>query len=340
MKEALLYEKIGKGLVRCYLCAHFCRIREKGFGFCGVRQNIAGELFTYSYGKVVASYVDPVEKKPLYHFFPGSLSFSIAAAGCNFRCGFCQNWQISQAPDIGAQAKEVSPKEIVKAALDSECRSISYTYTEPTIFFEYALDVAKSAKVNGLFNVFVTNGYMTEEALLTIRPYLDASNVDLKFFKERSYRKICKATLQPVLGTIERMVRLGVWVEITTLLIPGENDSDEELSGIAGFIAKLDKNIPWHISRFHPEYKFIGYETTPESTLERAQKIGSHAGLKFIYIGNVPGSGSDTYCPECKKLLIKREFFNVSQNNLEEGRCSFCRTAIAGVFRKGFDEAN
>ncbi|MFA5275434.1 MAG: AmmeMemoRadiSam system radical SAM enzyme [Candidatus Omnitrophota bacterium] len=336
MEEALLYEKTGKGSVRCCLCAHFCRIREKEFGLCGVRQNIAGKLFTHSYGKIVAAHVDPVEKKPLYHFLPGSLSFSIAAAGCNFRCGFCQNWQISQAPDISKQVKEVSPGEIVKAALDSACQSVSYTYTEPTIFLEYALDVANLAKANGLLNVFVTNGYMTQEALLAIRPYLDAANVDLKFFKEGSYRKICKAALQPVLDTIERMVRLGVWVEITTLVIPGENDSDEELSGIAGFIAKLDKNIPWHISRFHPDYKFIDYENTPESTLERARKIGSRAGLKFIYIGNLPGSGSDTYCPECKKLLIKREFFDLSRNNLEEGRCSFCRTAIAGVFRKDF----
>jgi len=335
MKEALLYEKLGKGLVRCYLCAHFCRIKDKGFGCCGVRQNIGGTLFTHSYGKIVAAHVDPVEKKPLYHFLPGSFSFSIAAAGCNFRCGFCQNWQISQELDIGAQTREVAPKEIVEAALNNKCRSISYTYTEPTIFFEYALDTARLAKVNGLRNVFVTNGYMTEEALLMIKPYLDASNIDLKFFKEESYGRICKAALQPVLDTIKLMLRLKVWVEITTLVIPDENDSDEELKGIAGFIAGLDKNIPWHISRFHPDYNFTDYPVTPESTLERAQKIGESAGLKFIYIGNLPGFNSDTYCPECKKLLIKREFFSISGNNMKEGRCSFCAQGIPGIF-EGF----
>ena len=333
MKETLFYEKLDKDLLRCFLCKHFCRIKDGEFGFCGVRQNIGGTLFTHSYGRVVAAHVDPVEKKPLYHFLPGSLSFSIAAAGCNFRCGFCQNWQISQAPDKSEQGRIVPPDEIVKAALDNKCCSISYTYTEPTIFFEYAFDIAKLAKAKGLRSIFVTNGYMAEEPLKMIRPYLDAANVDLKFFKEASYRKICKAGLKPVLDSIRLMHELGVWVEITTLVIPGENDSNEELKGIAGFIAGIDKNIPWHVSRFHPDYKFIGHRHTPESTLEKAQKIGEGAGLNFIYVGNVSGFGNDTYCPGCKKLLLKRELFRILDDNIKEGKCSFCGEIVPGIFK-------
>ena len=336
MIKALFYEKLDLGLVRCYLCAHFCRIKDKGFGFCGVRQNIGGELFTHSYGKIAASQVDPIEKKPLYHFLPGSSSFSVASAGCNFRCGFCQNWQISQAPDTGARTKEVSPGEIVEAALDNKCASISYTYTEPTIFFEYALDTAKLAKAKGIYNVFVTNGYIAEEPLKMIQPYLGAANVDLKFFKEESYKRICKSALAPVLNSINLMRELGIWVEITTLVIPGENDSDEELRGIAQFIAKLDKNIPWHLSRFHPDYKFTDYSDTPEAALRRAREIGENEGLKFIYIGNIPGNGMDTYCPKCKKLLIRREIFSILCNNIKKGRCSFCGEVIPGIFN--YDE--
>ena len=333
MKETLFYEKLDKDLLRCFLCKHFCRIKDGEFGFCGVRQNIGGTLFTHSYGRVVAAHVDPVEKKPLYHFLPGSLSFSIAAAGCNFRCGFCQNWQISQAPDKSEQGRIVPPDEIVKAALDNKCCSISYTYTEPTIFFEYAFDIAKLAKAKGLRSIFVTNGYMAEEPLKMIRPYLDAANVDLKFFKEASYRKICKAGLKPVLDSIRLMHELGVWVEITTLVIPGENDSDEELKDIAGFIAGIDKNIPWHVSRFYPDYKFADHKLTPESTLEKAQKIGESAGLNFIYVGNVSGFGNDTYCPGCKKLLLKRELFSILDDNIKEGKCSFCSEVVPGIFK-------
>ena len=333
MKEALFYEKLDKGLVGCFLCAHFCRIKNGKFGFCGVRQNIGGVLFTHSYGKVVATGVDPVEKKPLYHFLPGSSSFSIATAGCNFRCGFCQNWQISQASDKNERMEIVPPDKIVEAALENKCRSISYTYTEPTIFFEYAFDIAKLARAKGLRNIFVTNGYMAEEPLKLIGPYLDAANVDLKFFKEVSYRKICKAGLKPVLDSIRLMHELGVWVEITTLVIPGENDSDEELKDIAGFIAGIDKNIPWHVSRFYPDYKFTGHKLTPESILEKAQKIGEGAGLNFIYVGNVSGFGNDTYCPGCKKLLLKRELFSILDDNIKEGKCSFCSEVVPGIFK-------
>ncbi len=334
-KEALLYEKKKDKSVSCNLCAHHCGIAEKNIGFCGVRQNLGGILYTYAYGSVVAAHIDPVEKKPLYHFYPGHFSFSIATRGCNFRCRFCQNWEISQSSfrdGVNKDGRDFSPQEIVRAAVENKCKSISYTYTEPTIFFEYALDTAKSAKKEGLYNIFVTNGYMTPEALKMFRPYLDAANLDLKFFKEGSYKKICAASLAPVLDSIKLMHKLGIWIEITTLVVPGENDSQEELNDIAGFIAGIDKNIPWHISRFHPMHKFTDHMPTPEAALKFAFEAGVKAGLKYIYIGNVHGWGSDTYCHECKKLLIKREGFSVIKDNLKSGRCIFCNAIIPGIF--------
>jgi len=333
-KEALLYEKLENKAVRCFLCAHRCRIAEKHFGFCGVRQNIEGKLYTYAYGQVAAAHIDPIEKKPLYHFFPGSFAFSIATIGCNFRCGFCQNWEISQSSfvDRGEGGEEFSPKEIVKVALENNCKSISYTYTEPTIFFEYALETAKLAKEKGLYNNFVTNGYMTKECLETIKPYLDAANVDLKFFRDESYRRICKGSLQPVLDSIKLMHEMGIWVEVTTLVVPGENDSDEELTDIAKFIASIDKNIPWHVSRFHPDYKFTDRQATPESTLKKTQEIAKLCGLNYVYVGNVYGWGNDTHCHNCKKLLVKREVFSVLENHIRVGKCIFCNAVIPGVF--------
>ncbi len=336
MREALLYEKLDNKTVHCYLCSHHCRIADKKFGFCGVRQNIDGTLYTRVYGKIIASHVDPIEKKPLYHFFPGSSSFSIATVGCNFHCGFCQNWEISQsnirdASEL-ASGNFVSCEEIVRLAERNRCKSISYTYTEPTIFFEYALDTARLAREKGLYNNFVTNGYMTPEAIEMIKPYLDAANVDLKFFNDESYKRICSGSLGPVLDSIRLMRKLDIWVEITTLIVPGENDSPGELRGIARFISELDTDIPWHISRFHPDYKFAEYDSTDEATLKRAQDIGYQAGIKYIYIGNVYGWGNDTRCHNCKKLLIKREIFNVLENNIRDGRCRYCKAAIPGVF--------
>lgn len=335
MKEALLYEKLEDKTIHCYLCSHHCRITEGKFGFCGVRQNKNGVLYTYAYGKVIAAHVDPIEKKPLYHFLPGSSSFSIATIGCNFRCEFCQNWEISQSSfrevdDSGGH--EFSPEGIVEEAIKNECRSISYTYTEPTIFFEYAYETAKLAKDKGLCNVLVTNGYMTKECLEMARPYLDAANVDLKFFKDASYKKICAGSLQPVLDSIRLMHKLGVWVEVTTLIVPGENDSEEELSAMAGFIASVDRNMPWHVSRFHPDYKLTNSQPTPEATLEKAQAIGIKAGLRFIYAGNVYGWGNDTCCQECKKTLIKREIFSILEYNIVNGKCGNCGTFVPGIF--------
>ena len=365
MKEAYLYEKLENNLARCFLCAHHCRISEKKFGICGVRQNIEGKLYSHVYGRSIAMHVDPIEKKPLYHFLPGSTSFSLATIGCNFHCGFCQNWEISQdraqdgaepgnvqgqynseaprpigRPGVppsagtvpGNEGEEATPEEIVKAALKYKCKSISYTYTEPTIFFEYAYETAKLAKAKGLYNIFVTNGYMSAECLEMIKPYLDAANVDLKFFSDEAYRKICGGSLQPVLDSIILMRELGIWIEVTTLVVPAENDSEEQLRGISQFLAGVDKNIPWHISRFHPDYKFTDHRATPEAALKIAQEIGYKAGLKYIYLGNVIGLGNDTDCFNCKKTIIKRELFNVLEYNIQDGKCAFCQTAIPGVF--------
>jgi len=335
MKEALLYEKLENKLIHCYLCSHHCRIASQKFGLCGVRQNINGSLYSHVYGRPCALHVDPIEKKPLYHFLPGSFSFSLATIGCNFRCGFCQNWEISQGSfrdNANLGGKEVSPERIVSEALKNKCRSISYTYTEPTIFFEYAYDTAKIAKTKGLYNNFVTNGFMTKEAILMIKPYLDAANVDLKFFREDSYRRICGGALRPVLNSIQLMHESGIWIEVTTLVVPGENDSEEELSDIAQFIAGLDKNIPWHLSAFHPDYKFTDRSPTSTEILKRAQELALETGLKFVYIGNVLGEGNHTFCPACKKLLMKREAFSILENNIKAGKCPFCQASIPGIF--------
>jgi len=334
-KEALLYEKLDNQAARCYLCGHQCKIAEGKFGFCRARQNEKGALYSLVYRKAVSANVDPIEKKPLYHFLPGSTSFSIAAAGCNFRCAFCQNWEISQlniqeCPDYISQ--DLAPEEVIAEAIRKKCRSISYTYTEPTIYFEYAYDCARYAREKGLFNVFVTNGYMSQEAIQMIKPYLDAANVDLKYFKDESYRKICSGSLQPVLDSISLMKELGIWVEVTTLVVPGSNDSPEELRGIAEFLAGVDKFMPWHISRFFPNYQFTNLEATPEATLKIAEEIGRQAGLKYVYLGNVYGWGNDTFCHNCKKVLIKREGFSIIENRIKDNKCPWCQAKIPGLF--------
>lgn len=333
LKEAMLYKKKKDNKVSCFLCSHHCLISDGKFGVCGVRENRKGVLYTHAYGELIARSIDPIEKKPLYHFLPGSKSFSVAAIGCNFQCGFCQNWQISQvneAKTLGLTSEEVKPEDVVKQAKESGTESLSYTYTEPTIFFEYAYEISQLAKKEGLFNVFVTNGYMTEETIQTIHPYLDAANIDLKSFREDYYRKICKGRLAPVLKSIELMKKLNIWVEVTTLLVPGQNDSEEELEKIANFIAGLDTSIPWHISRFYPQYKMEDSESTPMEILNKAYDIGKNAGLRYVYIGNV-GKGNNTYCYQCHRLLIERYGFSIEAYQIREGRCPQCGSLIDGV---------
>ena len=337
MKEALLYGELPESKVNCSLCSHRCTVAPSKFGICGVRQNRDGKLYTHVYGEVIAAHVDPIEKKPLYHFLPGTTSFSIATVGCNFRCPFCQNWQISQASkrkEEGFSEGSLPPQEVISQAKRQRCQSISYTYTEPTIFFEYAYDSARLAKKEGLANVFVTNGFMTPEALEFIKPYLDACNVDLKSFREEFYSKMCQAHLEPVLDSIRLMKKLNIWVEVTTLVVPGENDSEEELAGIARFISGVDSDIPWHISRFHPDYKYTDSNATPLDTLRKAYSIGKKEGLRYIYIGNVWGESEDTVCPHCSRVLISRHGFYVSEYKLKDSSCPFCGGRIAGVFKK------
>jgi pyruvate formate lyase activating enzyme len=299
-----------------------------------VRQNVAGTLRTLVYGRTIARHVDPIEKKPLYHFWPGSTAYSIATEGCNFRCRWCQNWEISQRPSQSRiHGIEMSPPQIVEDARVHGSRSIAYTYTEPTVFFEYAFDTAVRARAAGIANVFVTNGYMAEEMLSAFRPYLDAANVDLKAFRDSTYKRYVGARLQPVLDSIEAMKRLGIWLEVTTLVIPGLNDSPGELRDATTFIVeKLGPDTPWHISRFFPAYRMTDRPPTPLGTLQRAREIGWEAGLRYVYVGNVAeNGGQDTFCPGCHRILIRRPGFGPIANHVQGQRCPDCGIWIAGL---------
>lgn len=334
MLEARLYSKAEKNSVRCHLCSFRCHIKDGNRGICGVRENRRGKLYTHTWGTLVASNVDPIEKKPLFHFQPSSRSFSVATAGCNFRCLHCQNSEISQMPRDKGEVigEEVSPEEVVAEAYETGCTSISYTYTEPTIFFEYAYDISVLAKAKGLKNVFVTNGYMTRECLDEMKGLLDAANVDVKAFTEGFYKKVCGATLAPVLESVETMRSMGIWVELTTLVIPGMNDSEEELRALAKWIARTDKTMPWHLSAFHPAYKMQDIERTPAATLERAREIGFEEGLRYVYTGNIPGNkGESTYCWSCGALLIERLGFMIKNNRIVDSSCPSCGSRIDGV---------
>lgn len=334
IREAMLYQKLDDDKVRCDLCGHKCKIALAKRGICGVRENREGTLYTLVYGVVAAENVDPIEKKPLFHFYPGSRSYSISTVGCNFSCAFCQNSDISQMPrDRGEiRGRKISPDEIVENAVSTKAKAIAYTYTEPTVFFEFAFDIGRIAHNRGIKNVFVTNGFMTAEAIEKISPYLDAANVDLKSFNDGFYRKICGGRLSPVLGSIRKMKALGIWVEVTTLIIPTLNDGDEELKRIAEFILSVGAETPWHISRFHPMYKMVNLPPTPLKTIHRAAEIGKEAGLRYVYSGNVPGdAGENTYCHKCGNLLIDRYGFYINSINLQGSLCPECGTPLDGI---------
>lgn len=333
----MFYETLDEKRVHCYLCPLHCKIREGGKGACQIRINRGGKLYTLVFGKVIAKHLDPIEKKPFFHVLPGTLSYSIATVGCNFRCPFCQNWQISQfVREFGeVPGEELSPEQAVFEAKSSGASSIAYTYTEPTIFFEYAYEISKRAKKEGIINLFVTNGFITEDAVIEIAPYLTAANIDLKSFRESTYRRVMKGSLKGVIEGIKAYKKHGVWVEITTLVVPEQNDSDEELRDIARFIHSLSPNTPWHISRFYPDYKMVDSIPTPISTLKRAYEIGREEGLNYVYLGNVPGDPTEsTYCPNCGRVVIKRWGYRILENHIEEGRCAFCKEKIPGVWSK------
>jgi pyruvate formate lyase activating enzyme len=336
MKEAYLYEKQSGEKVRCFLCSHRCLIAEGKRGVCCVRENKGGILYSLVYERLISANVDPIEKKPFFHFLPGTKAFSVAAPGCNFRCLHCQNHEISQLPRDKEiiMGDKVKAEEICSLALQHNCASISYTYTEPTIFFEYAYDTAVIARPKGLKNNFVTNGYMTGEALDMIAPYLDGANVDLKSFSDAFYKKVCGARLKPVLESITRMHELGIWVEVTTLIIPTLNDAEAELRKIARFLLSVSPAIPWHVSAFYPTYRMMDKPRTSPEIIRRAREIGLEEGLRYVYTGNIPGEeGENTLCYRCKKVLIRRYGYQIAENNITEGKCPACGTVIEGVLQ-------
>lgn len=334
MKEAMFYEPETGGRVRCGLCRFHCLIADGARGICGVRENRGGTLFSLVYGKLCAENVDPIEKKPLFHVMPGSSSFSIATVGCNFHCRHCQNYSISQVHGGDRiPGHDRTAEMVVKQSLANECRSISYTYTEPTVFFEFAFDTARLAREAGLLNIFVTNGYISSQALATIAPFLDAANIDLKGFSDSFYRDIVHARLSEVLDSIIQYRSQGIWIELTTLIIPGLNDSDGELEGIAKFIVtNLGADTPWHVSRFYPTFQLTDRPPTPPETLRRAVEIGRAAGLHYVYEGNVPDRGGEsTSCPACSSLLVERFGFTVTRNRIKNSSCPECGATIAGI---------
>lgn len=337
MQEALFYEQVPDREVICHLCNHNCHIREGGRGICGVRENENGTLYSLVYGRLVSENVDPIEKKPMFHLLPASRSYSIATVGCNFRCLHCQNYQISQYPrmhDGAIPGRLTEAAEVIEGAARQACASISYTYVEPTIFYEFAYDCCVLARGRGIKNVFVSNGFMSPAVTRQLAPVLDGINIDIKAFTDSFYKKVCKARLQPVLDNVRLMRELGVWVEVTTLIIPGWNDSPEELRDIARFLKGVDPAIPWHVTAFYPTFQMTDRERTPASTLRTARQIGLEEGLRFVYEGNIPGEGGEnTYCPACGAELIGRFGFSIERNSLADGQCPACGETIEGVWQ-------
>jgi pyruvate formate lyase activating enzyme len=331
LHEAMLYEKLEGKKVNCFLCARRCRINDGGTGFCLVRKNEAGTLFSLNYAKAISVGVDPIEKKPLSHFNPGAMVLSIATIGCNFRCQFCDNWIISQEKKISG--KNFPPEEVVKSARDNSCQGISYTYTEPTIFFEYAYDTSKLARQVGFFNTFVTNGYMTPEAVKTIAPFLDAATVDFKGGADPEFYKTVSAvpSVAPIFEALKEMRRNNIHIEITNLVVPKSGDSMERINELAVWIKDaLGKDTPFHLLRFHPDYELTKASSTPVETLEKAYMTAKDAGLNYVYIGNVPGHACEsTYCPNCNEIVIKRYSFAITRWNLtKDMRCPVCGCEI------------
>jgi pyruvate formate lyase activating enzyme len=333
-KEASWYKKLKDGIVQCFLCPRRCVIKDNATGFCGVRQNRKGKLYSLVYGKATAVQIDPIEKKPLYHFLPGSAAFSIGTVGCTLICQHCQNWTTSQAKPGKWHTYDLTPEEIVKKAVEEHCESIAYTYNEPTVFAEYALDTAKLAKKKGIKNIFVTNGFTNQESLKDICKHMDAANVDLKAFDNEFYKKYTGAWMEPILEALKTYQEKKVWLEITNLIIPKLNDDVEKIKQMCAWIKEnLGQDVPLHFSAFYPAYKLEDMPPTSAATLMEARKLAMKLGLHYVYIGNVITTDEEsTICPKCKKLLIERSYFNVIKNNIKDGKCPHCRCKIAGVW--------
>jgi pyruvate formate lyase activating enzyme len=354
MKTKPLIKDLKDKTFTCCACMRYCRIPPGQVGYCGVRANDNGKFNLMVHGKPVAVWTDPIEKKPLFHFLPGSTSFSIGTFGCNYTCLHCQNWDISQAPHearfkdpkgwrgyferlIENNKVSLPPEKVVEDALAQGCKTVSFTYNEPTIFTEYALDIMDCAKEKGtdLRYVYVTNGYESPECWDALKGKLDAANIDLKGFTEEFYKKVCNATLEPVKESIKTAKKMGIWTEVTTLIIPGENDSPDELKRAAEWLASIDPNMPWHVTAFTPAYKMLDKPRTSSEILIKAREIGKEAGIKHVYVGNLPFSYSQyetTKCPKCEKIAIERMGFSVTQNNILSGKCRFCKEKIAGIW--------
>lgn len=347
MKKAILYKKLANNWVRCLACSWYCQIAPKNLGICATRYNHNGKLYSLVYGYAIGLHNDPVEKKPLYHFYPGSFLLSFGTVGCNFGCLFCQNFEMSQMNKnskfksqisklkefIKKISQKITPREIVEMAIESGAKGIAYTYNEPAIFVEFARDCMVLAKKKGLLNVFVSNGFESKETFSYIKDYLDAINIDLKSFRQQFYQKICFSKIEPVKENIKKFFQAGIETEVTTLIIPGYNDSEEELTQIANFLFKISFDLPWHISAFYPAYKMLDVSPTPISTLIKAYEIGKKAGLRYVYVGNVyDPKRSSTYCPKCGTLLIQRNGYQVAVLGLEKDRCKNCKEKIYGRF--------
>ncbi len=330
-REAKFWEKLVDKKVQCHLCPHNCKINDGKTGICTVRKNEEGKLCTLIYGSCSSMAADPIEKKPLYHFFPGTNAFSLGTVGCNFKCEHCQNYTISTATPDHFYIREVMPDEAVLLAKQNSCRGIAWTYNEPTIWHEYSYDSMVLTKKHGLYTVYVTNGYINEEPLKELSKYLDAMNIDVKAFTEDFYKKICKAKLEPVLQTCELAKKLGIHIELTYLVIPGYNDATDEIKKFCSWIVdKLGADTPVHFSRFHPDNKLINVPMTPMKTLQKIFDVAKESGILYPYLGNVPhGDYENTYCPSCGNLCIERHGYSIDIGGFKDGKCSKCKGSIS-----------
>jgi pyruvate formate lyase activating enzyme len=330
--EALFYSRLKNDLVQCHLCPKNCVIKPGEYGLCSARKNISGKLYSMVYSNLCSVAIDPIEKKPLYHFMPGEKVFSLGTTGCNLHCNFCQNWEISQTKPNETLKPSLTPQNLIQEVIRSKCKIIAYTYNEPTIFYEYMLESAKLAKQNNLKNVLVSNGFINEKPLKELLPYIDAANIDLKSFDNNFYKNVCSGQLKPVLDTLKSIKKAGVHLEITNLIIPNLNDNMKLIDKMCRWVHKnLGDDVPLHFSAFYPCYRLLDKEPTPIKTLLKAKKIAEKNSLNYVYLGNV-SSDSSTYCPKCKKILIEHKIYKTNQKNIINGKCKFCKEKIKGVW--------
>jgi pyruvate formate lyase activating enzyme len=332
--EAKYYKKLEDREIECELCPHKCKVGDRERGYCGVRENHDGIYYTLVYSRPCSVHKDPIEKKPLFHFLPGTDAFSLATAGCNLNCKFCQNWEISQVRPEQVNSYELPPEEVAALAQETGCKSIAYTYSEPTVFYEYMLDCAAAGRRKGVRSVVITAGYMNHDPWTELIREVDAIKVDFKAFTEKFYHDICRGKLQPVMDSLTDLAKSDVWYELVYLMVPTLNDNPDDIKRMSKWlVTELGKNVPIHFTRFTPQYLLKNLPPTPVSSLEQAREIALAEGMNFVYIGNVPGhEGENTYCPNCKNTVIGRVGFQITRMNLKDGKCQSCGTAIPGIW--------